>query len=184
MELVYDQMETIPCAVARQPVARLVEDRALKAAHQHDIQHAVVRDQDIRRVLVHVPPGPHFGALRVLEVGEDLVAARSSRRKPCPIPLAFHVLHAPLQLLALGRVGFRTGNRRRASVATKPEAVAVALRRKPRAAIGAVACSADSPELVLDESVERIEKDRTECLCPARIVCALRDALLIAIVPP
>ena len=36
----------------------------LQHPHQHDVEHRVVRDQDVRRVILHVPARPHFAAVQ------------------------------------------------------------------------------------------------------------------------
>jgi hypothetical protein len=66
VELIYDQMEYV-ALVGCKPVTGRAEDGRLDASHQHDIQHAVICDEDIRRLILHVPPGPHFRAGEVLK---------------------------------------------------------------------------------------------------------------------
>ncbi len=52
----------------------LLEDRGLKGPHQHDVEHAVVGDEDVRGRLLHVPARPQFAARRVLEVVPHFLA--------------------------------------------------------------------------------------------------------------
>jgi hypothetical protein len=46
-----------------EPLPRLVEDHRLDTAHQHDVQHRVVGDEDVRWVILHVPARPHLAAV-------------------------------------------------------------------------------------------------------------------------
>jgi hypothetical protein len=46
--------------VLLQPLTRLVEDPGLNVAHQHNVKHGIVRYEDIGRMILHIPPGPHF----------------------------------------------------------------------------------------------------------------------------
>ena len=54
VKLINDKMEEV-AAVARQPSSRYVEDGRLDAAHKHNIEHAVIRDEDVGRLVLHVP---------------------------------------------------------------------------------------------------------------------------------
>ena len=38
-----------------EPPSGLIENGFLELAHEHDVQHAVVRDEDVRRGVLHVP---------------------------------------------------------------------------------------------------------------------------------
>jgi hypothetical protein len=54
VKLIDYKMEEV-AAVARQPSSGCVEDGRLNATHKHNIEHAVVRDEDVGRLVLHVP---------------------------------------------------------------------------------------------------------------------------------
>src|SRR3990172_1791669 len=54
VQLVYDEMKNV-AAVGGKPVARFVEDIRLNAAHQHDVEHRIVSDEQVRWMALHVP---------------------------------------------------------------------------------------------------------------------------------
>jgi hypothetical protein len=64
MQFVYDKVK-YAAGVASQPQTRLFKDRRLHAAHEHDIEHGIIRDQDIRRLCLHAPTVPTLGCIRV-----------------------------------------------------------------------------------------------------------------------
>jgi hypothetical protein len=43
-----------------QPLPRSIEDGGFHAPHKHYVEHGIVRDENIWRVVLHVPAGPHF----------------------------------------------------------------------------------------------------------------------------
>jgi hypothetical protein len=67
VEFVDDEMKDVRIAVLLKPLPSTLENIVLNAPHEHDVQHAVVRDQNVGGFIMHVPPRPHFRALRVLE---------------------------------------------------------------------------------------------------------------------
>ncbi|MNL52264.1 hypothetical protein D3C87_1754230 [compost metagenome] len=54
MEFIHDERELV-VFVFLEPLARAVEDRGLDIAHEHDVHHAGVRNEDIGRCCDHVP---------------------------------------------------------------------------------------------------------------------------------
>jgi hypothetical protein len=61
MKFIDNQMKEVPI-IRREPASRMVENRSLNISHQHDIEHAVVGDEDIRRMILHIPTRPHLPA--------------------------------------------------------------------------------------------------------------------------
>jgi len=66
VQLIDDQMEDVPWILS-EPLHRSFKDRSLGATHQHDVQHRVVGDEDVRRVILHVPAAPHLPTLHARE---------------------------------------------------------------------------------------------------------------------
>ncbi|WP_231936962.1 hypothetical protein [Caballeronia udeis] len=62
VQFIDDEMKDVP-AVRGEPTSGSIEYRRLDCPHQHDIKHAVVCDEDIGRLVLHVPPRPHFSAI-------------------------------------------------------------------------------------------------------------------------
>lgn len=118
VELVDDQGE-VGVRDFFEPSARLVENARLTRSHQHDVEHAVVRDHDVWRSLDHVPAGAH---LRAVEPRDEEPAVSGS------------LLCLPRALLRRGELlaerlqtGARTevaGDRRCSGVPAEVEAVA------------------------------------------------------------
>ena len=125
VKLVDDQVEDIG-AVGVEPRPRRVEDGALDVTHQHDIQHAVVGDQDVGRRLLHIEAAPHLAAV---ELGKE--------------PLSLGTRHTGGHTAQTGefvsQIGFgalpsgSTRNRSPSRVLAEPEAVAWAPRAQPGA---------------------------------------------------
>lgn len=59
VELVDDQGDD-SVAVSREPSTSAFEDRLLDLSHEHDVQHRVVRHQDVRGGRHHVPARHHL----------------------------------------------------------------------------------------------------------------------------
>src|SRR3546814_20322281 len=74
MKLVDDEVKHVGWIF--KPAPRRGEYLVLDIAHQHDVQHAVVGDQDVGRSILHVPPAPHLAAVKA---GKD--ALRSEERR-------------------------------------------------------------------------------------------------------
>src|SRR5262245_2435513 len=51
-----------------EPLFGRLEHVVLDAAHQHDVQHRVVGDQDIRWGVLHIPARPHLAAIKPREM--------------------------------------------------------------------------------------------------------------------
>ena len=125
MKFVNDQVEDIG-AVGVEPRPRRVEDGALDVTHQHDIQHAVVGDQDVGRRLLHIEAAPHLAAV---ELGKE--------------PLSLGTRHTGGHTAQTGefvsQIGFgalpsgSARNRSPSRVLAEPEAVAWAPRAQPGA---------------------------------------------------
>src|SRR6185437_12205741 len=49
--------------VVLQPLSRCIEDGPLQGAHQHVFQHRIVRDENIRRLRLHLMARKQFGVL-------------------------------------------------------------------------------------------------------------------------
>src|SRR5438105_2706486 len=54
-------------AVGRDPRPGGVEYRYFNAAHQHDVEHAVVGNENVRWLVLHVPARPHLCAIQLWE---------------------------------------------------------------------------------------------------------------------
>src|SRR3954469_22755253 len=54
VQFVDDEVEDVR-AIRLQPTSRLLENLPLDGAHQHDVQHRVVGDQDVGWMVLHVP---------------------------------------------------------------------------------------------------------------------------------
>ena len=76
--LVDDEEEAL-VRVLLQPLARAIEDGPLERAHQHVLEHRVVRDEDVGRRLVDLVPREEFRVVRerhaALEVAVLVVPA-------------------------------------------------------------------------------------------------------------
>ena len=96
MQLIDDEVENT--ALMLEPLPRLFKYGAVFLAHHHDAQHRVVRDQDVGRSILHVPPGPHlrpvearkevkdggvlcFGGMLLGDPRASAAASTSSRRR-------------------------------------------------------------------------------------------------------
>jgi hypothetical protein len=66
VEFVDDEREGVGF-IGSEPVARLVEDRPLDLPQEHHVQHRVVRDEDVWRVLLHIPSRAHLCAVELCE---------------------------------------------------------------------------------------------------------------------
>jgi len=71
VQLVHDKKEDV-AGILAQPVARLAENHVFDVAHEHDVQHRVVGDEDVGRGILHVPPGPHLAAIDARKVIADV----------------------------------------------------------------------------------------------------------------
>jgi len=60
-----------------EPLARLIENCRFDSTHEHDVEHRVVRDEDVGGGVLHVPPGPHLRTVHALE--ETLGGASCNR---------------------------------------------------------------------------------------------------------
>ena len=76
VDLVHHQREYL-VGVGGEPIACLVEYRVLEFAHQHHIQHRVVRNEDVGWVGNHVPPREHLAKSRVGKLGKQLLLGES-----------------------------------------------------------------------------------------------------------
>jgi hypothetical protein len=65
MEFVNDEMKHAP--IFFQPFAGLFENRRVSFPHEHDAQHAVVRDEDVGRSVLHIPATAHLTAIQPRE---------------------------------------------------------------------------------------------------------------------
>src|SRR5256885_10758142 len=101
-------MEDSVLSIFSKPLSSAVKDVALKAPHQHDVEHAVVRDENVRRSLLHVPSRPHLRAIRILKVIENsrVVSSLGSRLRAGPLNV--HHVDTPLQLATFVRIFFRS----------------------------------------------------------------------------
>jgi hypothetical protein len=61
-----------PCLIGGQPFGRPLEHRLLALAHQHYIEHRVVRDEDVGRRHDHVPASKQLTLAWVGELRDDI----------------------------------------------------------------------------------------------------------------
>ena len=80
VQLVDDEMKDVR-RIGFEPLAGQIEDRRLDVPHQHDVQHAVVGDEDVGRRILHVPAAPHLAAVKARE--EALGVGAGNRGPPC-----------------------------------------------------------------------------------------------------
>jgi hypothetical protein len=59
MKLIDHEVKEV-CRILLKSFPSPIENGLLDSAHEHDVEHAVVRDENIRRVVLHVPAGPHL----------------------------------------------------------------------------------------------------------------------------
>ena len=86
VQFVNDEVED--AAVLFEPLRVCSKIARVRVAHQHDAQHAEVRDEDVRRGVLHVPARAHLGAV---EPGEEVadVFLSGLRRVPSAIRAAW-----------------------------------------------------------------------------------------------
>ena len=152
VKFIDDKVEKV-VFVGRQPSAGGIKDAVLDAPHQHDVQHAVVRDEDVGRRVLHVPAGPHLGAVRILEVVEDPRIGSRRGRESGAVPFQIHVVEPPSKFVPLRVARPRTGYGGDAGVSAEPEAVAPPVLVEPLPRGLTVAGLSYSAELVLDQRV-------------------------------
>ena len=152
VKFVNDQVEDVG-AVGVEPSPGHVEDGALDVPHQHDVQHAVVGDQDVGRRLLHIEAAPHLAAV---ELGEE----------PLSLGARHAGGHAAQTSEFVSQIGFgalpsgSARNRRPPGVPAEPEAVAWAPRAQPGARSRSVQGKAQPRHLIFCQGVERIEHER------------------------
>ncbi|MDK2744415.1 MAG: hypothetical protein NDI90_16055 [Nitrospira sp. BO4] len=153
MQLIDDEMEDVR-RILLEPLPRLIENLRLDAAHQHDVQHRVVRDHDVRGVVLHIPARPHLTAVHGRE--------EPCRRGSCN-ELGVSMRISQLGAQPAGRCR-RTAPRHRRSpcVAPKVDPIRCTVRLEPRSGTRAIKGVTQTRELVLDERVERVEDERPD----------------------
>ena len=167
MEFVHDQGEHVR-RVCLQPCLGLVEDGVLDVPHEHDVEHARVRDQDVGRCRDHVPASQQLAAFRVLELGyclDEIVSALPpvSQGLAQALCLAGDLLDLGgnlVDLVLTVRVKWplreESASRRRARVTAEVEqGQFVDLARADR-------CLPQPRDLVLDQRVGRVKHERTD----------------------
>ena len=154
MKLVDDEVKHVGRIF--KPAPRSGEYLVFDIAHQHDVQHAVVRDQDVGRSILHIPPAPHLAAV---EAGKEALRVRASD------PRGQRALSAQLRSqFRFCVVALRTsGDRRPAGVSSKPEPVPSAVGAEPRAYPVAVERLAEPRHLIFGQRVQGIEDERADC---------------------
>ena len=138
------------------------------SAKQNDIEHRVVRDQDVGRVHLHVPTAPHFSPIKPWDVVATVIVRCSLRTS-----VGFAQISSEPDLCR--PVCRHPRNRRPARVATEIEAMAVSVLVKPTSCVVAIEGAAEPDELVLHERIHRIEDEGTDCSRPTRLFRALRN---------
>jgi hypothetical protein len=63
VEFIDNQVEN-SIGVGLQPLLCLLNHTSLASSHEHDAEHGKIRDEDVRWVVLHVPPGPHFSPIK------------------------------------------------------------------------------------------------------------------------
>jgi hypothetical protein len=63
-----------------QPLFGLFEDCSLHTSHEHYVEHRVIGDEDVRRMILHVPSGPHLAAIKTLKKPSRLWRASNKLR--------------------------------------------------------------------------------------------------------
>src|SRR5579884_3877967 len=160
MEFVNDEVE--PRAVLLQVLRGLLEDRRLVPAIQHHVQHREVRDEDVRRVELHVWTGQQLGTERTRDVravvGPELLRLLGAAGK--------RAQHA-LEVTVRGLTG----------VAAEVEPVPVPLPAEPRELALGVEDAPHPHQLVLDERVHRVEDEPAHPGYPPKLALACRHEL-------
>ena len=158
MELVDDEGEDRR-GICRQPVPGAFEHLLLVLAHEHHVQHRVVRDQDVRR-----------RGEEVLAVDELVPPGVAEKVQLLPVALRGDGVELLLELEDLlrvlrepGRGGRRGGTECRSRVPTEPE---------PCTRLDGLEssyCATESHQLVLDEGVGRVQDHRAQGRSPVLV---------------
>ncbi len=136
-----------------QPLPRGAEDVLLLLAEQHDVQHRVVGDHDVRRRCLHVPAGMHLRSAEARDEGPQLLVELL-------VGLALPFLNLPQVLpeTEVGRLGIAAaGDGGGSGVAAEVEAVSVALPVQPPVGLTAVQRLPKPGQLVVGEGVSGVE---------------------------
>ncbi len=128
------------------------KDRSLDVPHEHDVEHAVVRDQNIRGRFLHVPAAPHLAAVETRKETRGGGLANSSRHVGQAIKFLSKIAFCPGSIVT-------ARDRRPAVVAAKPEPISRPVGGKPGAYAIAVERSSQPCDLVFDQRIKRIEDE-------------------------
>ena len=79
MQLVNDQRE-LPFGMTgfMEPLSGLFEDVPLDFSHQHDVEHRIIGNENVRRRVLDVPTRPHLTAVHAWEKSPNLVGGAAS----------------------------------------------------------------------------------------------------------
>src|SRR5262249_16880994 len=110
-------------AVSFKPLTCEIKKWNFHAAHQHDVQHRVVRNEDVRRRILHIPARPHFSTIHT---GKESRGWRPRDSHSLPFHLA-----KLLPQLCFFRCVLSSGNRRFAGIAAKIDLIPSALVMQP-----------------------------------------------------
>src|ERR1039458_2322053 len=169
MKFVYHKMNYVS-VIRRQPLPGQVENRYLHASHQHDVQHGIVRNENVRRIVLHIPSRPHLSAVDAWEKARCgrsgyllrflLHAAKffAEPPRPCRIPCS--------------------RDWRPAGVSAEVKAVAGPTHLEPVTRIGTVERSSHAPKLIFHKGIQRVKNDRAHRrgTCGSVLVDSLRNA--------
>ncbi|OJV11726.1 MAG: hypothetical protein BGO12_10780 [Verrucomicrobia bacterium 61-8] len=74
MKFIQDKVKDIVGRLS-EPFARIRKYSVVISTHQHDAEHAVVGNENIRRGVLHVPPASHFASVEPWEEVTRLLRA-------------------------------------------------------------------------------------------------------------
>ena len=120
----------------REAIARAVEDVGLEASHQHDVEHAVVGDENVRRRLLHVPSRPHLRPIRILKIVENSRVVSSLAAASARVHSTSITLRRRFSSATLAGVFLRSRHGRDAVVPPEPEALPGSRAGVPRPRAG------------------------------------------------
>jgi hypothetical protein len=128
--------------ILTKPVPCLLKDSCFDAAHQHYVEHRVVRYENVGGMVLHVPPRPHLAAVN----GREEAGCSRSGNKLCVEgdALEFRAQAAQLAQAPSSR-DWRTS-----SIAPKIDGVSVPVRLQPASDCGGIQAHPHPAELVFD----------------------------------
>ena len=172
VQVQFVEHEVKQTSVMLQPLPGRFEDVVVRLPHQHDAQHAVVGDENVRRRILHVPPAPHFGAVqswkevpRLVRSCFGVVFLGRSTRSLRELQLLNETVDLPLVRFAI-LVVLMSWYGSIAVVAAEVDPVASPTALQPVPCSLAVERPAKPSHLIFNESVHWIQEKRPDSRRP------------------